>query len=148
MAGILGGLRGWTAALVLVQCASLSVFFPRDCCQAHRPADAAHHGTGATGHGSHEADEAHHGQTSARGKVDAGHAHDQQGDTRVPHANCRLQSRCEGPQALLTTVLSNQGMPGHPIAFPPDLRLVGRLVPAVVTNTTFPLPPDTPPPRV
>lgn len=148
MVDIRRGLRGWTAALAIAQCASLSAFFPRDCCLAHGSRGAPHHAVEAPAPVSQQAADGHHAHGSSPGEADVLHAHSDQEDTPAPHEKCRLQGDCQGPLTTLTTVLSNQGMPLRAIAFLPDFRLVSRLPVPILTHTTVPLPPETPPPRI
>jgi hypothetical protein len=104
---------------LVLQTTSLAAFVPRDCCKAHHP-------------DRQEAPTCH---------KKAATTHSDQSPT------CGMRAACQGPMAVLASLLSNHGIVPDSIAIQPDLphraastaqqeRLIRRLSS-----------PDTPPPR-
>jgi hypothetical protein len=126
-------LRAWATAWLAFQLVSLSAFVPRDCCAAHK---------------THEAPAAKAATADASCAQQHGDHHAASRPAPQPDpSECSLRGRCDGPMAVLLSVLSTHGVLTDSPSVPPVLdrgslamlpreSLIGRFVP-----------PDSPPPR-
>jgi hypothetical protein len=134
-------LRVWVAAWLVFQVATLSAFVPRDCCEGHRPA-------AERSETCHEPPPPAHCATAGdEGTSCPMHGHHQQAadDQTVPQ--CTMRGSCDGPMAMLATVLSNNGILTRTFAFLPaadSSRLAASTGERLSSQL---LPPDAPPPR-
>lgn len=110
-------LRVWVAAGLVFQVATLSAFVPRDCCEGHR-------------HAAERAETCHEPAAD---------------DQPVPQ--CTMRGSCDGPMAMLATVLSNNGVLTRTFAFLPVVESSRLAASAGERLTSQLLPPDAPPPR-
>src|SRR5690242_3804623 len=101
-------LRGWATAWLAFQLLSFSAFVPRDCCAAHKSHNVAPAATAdescAQQHGEHHA-------APAPAPVDDSH--------------CALRGRCDGPMAVLLSVLSTHGLLADAPAVSPTFTHIG-----------------------
>src|SRR5687768_1385451 len=135
-------LRTWVAAWLVAQVATLSAFVPRDCCEGHRPAAAERPET------CHEPPPpAHCDSGDQQGIPCAMHSHHQQPADDQPVPQCTMRGSCDGPMALLATVLSNHGVVIQTFAFMPPADSSRYATPTRERLTCQLLPPDAPPPR-
>jgi hypothetical protein len=124
-------LRGLATAWLAFQLLSFSVFVPRDCCAAHNTHKAA--APAAT------ADEScvqQHGDHHAASRP-----------APLEQRDCSLRGRCDGPIAVLLSVLSTHGLLADPPAISPTFAHVALAAPARENLITRFVPPDAPPPR-
>jgi hypothetical protein len=126
-------LRGWTTIWLAFQLVSLSAFVPRDCCAAHR---------------THKAP-----PQAASADVSCAMQHGEHHGAAVPapeppmSGDCSLRGRCDGPMAVLLSVLSTHGvLAGSPAVSPSFDRGSLALVARESLISRF-VPPDSPPPR-
>lgn len=112
-------LRHWAAVWLVLQTTSLAAFVPRDCCKAHRPDRP---------------------ETPACHKKAAA-AHSEE----TPR--CSMRAACQGPMAVLASLLSNHGIVPDSIGLQPEL--LTRLSDASPSRHVIRrlASPDTPPPR-
>jgi hypothetical protein len=109
------------ALWLVLQTTSLAAFVPRDCCKAHRPdpqeTAACHKQAAATSHSSDD------------------------GNT------CSMRATCQGPMAMLASLLPNHGVVPDTIAIQSELpahTLASSLRERLIRRRPSP---ETPPPR-
>lgn len=159
-------LRVVAAVWLMFQAASLTALLPRDCCAAHRPADAnRQESTSATYCPMRDADgrpcamhrgpsdrDSHQSATAEHHSDAAPSAHHHQAATPqqdrqpLPPAGCRLTGACSGPMAALA-LLSYHGI--LPESIPVTRDAAVRVVTTVAHDHVGGRfqPPDPPPPR-
>jgi hypothetical protein len=118
-------LRVWATACLVWQAVSLSAIVPRMCCAAHQPPAS----TVSTGD---EIPCPMHG-----------------GSQNAPptREQCSLTSACNGPIAVLSALLSNQGIVSEPITVAPDPIAEPAIASAPARLVRQLAAPDPPPPR-
>jgi hypothetical protein len=125
-------LRLFATAWLVFQAASFSTLVPRDCCAAHRPA---------------QADAACHEAAPPQTVAGAGaHAH-HQGTPIDDGDDCTMRGGCDGPMAGFLAQLSLHGVLNDPLQVTPVLAVAGVAVRAHEDLIGRLVPPDSPPPR-
>lgn len=114
-------LRHWVALWLVVQTTSLAALVPRDCCKAHR--------------------------SDPQDRPDAPACHKKVAAHTDNTPTCSMRTACQGPMAVLASLLSTHGIVPDAPALQPQLptSFVGPVV--IETPLRRINSPETPPPR-
>lgn len=123
-------------AWLVFQAASLAAMLPRDCCAAHRPADAHE-----TPHCERTAPVPHCPMRAADGTPCPMHR------VATPDNDCAMSGACGGPFGGLSAVLSQHAVLAARIAVPADLMTTLGAPARSEDLLSLLTPPDPPPPR-
>jgi hypothetical protein len=130
--------RVFAATWLVFQVAWVIALVPRDCCAAHRPAEASCHSSTAAAPRPMRADDStpspmHRGRAGHSGRQAVPAEHDHQpvaADNRQPSVDCRLAGVCDGPMAALVALLATHGILPDSMAAQPNGEI--RPIPAAV----------------
>jgi len=127
-------LRAWATAWLAFQLVTFSAFVPRDCCITHNRHQApvqqaaADDSSCTMQHGDH-------------------HAAAQPAPAQPSERECAIRGRCDGPMAVLLSVLSTFGVLADSPVLSPVLDQEGLASIARENLVSRVVPPDSPPPR-